>query len=122
MTANCHVTLAEGFAINARGHVTARHPAGYSLDGLLMLQRAARKFASYLPANVPTSFADWADRIEACSLARIETDYQEVARTLRDMHSAAQPVEPPASMATWISKLKTKAPSSTSPALTDAPH
>lgn len=122
MDANRHVTLAEGFAVNTRGRVTARHPAGYSLDGLLMLQRAAKKFASCLPANVPTSFADWADRIEACPLARIETDHQEIARALRDMHSAAQPVEPPASMVTWIRKLKGKARPTTSPAITAATH
>lgn len=96
---NAYQQLAEAQAIRLHGHVTARHPAAFPLQGLLQLRSAAARYGYLLGNRERVSFADWAQRIASDALAGIDTDRDALVAALRAMHQAAQPPPPSAGLA-----------------------
>lgn len=97
--------LAEAEAIRVNGKVTARHPSGAPLDGLLALRDACKRHGTLLANRRRTSFAEWAALIETDALAGIDPDQVAIAQALRDMHAAAQPASTPVSLIERLRRL-----------------
>lgn len=105
MTDNIFALLAEAEAIRVNGNVTARHPSGAPLDGLLALRDACKRHGPLLANRRRTSFAEWAELIENDALVGIDADQVAIARALRDMHAAAQPAPAPVNLIERLRRL-----------------
>lgn len=86
--------LHEAEATRVHGTLTARHPAGYPLEGLILLRTAARRYCALVRNGECVSFAEWADRIAALPADVMDDDRQVTVAALRAMHAAAQPQLP----------------------------
>ncbi|CAD7741123.1 hypothetical protein LMG31884_47310 (plasmid) [Xanthomonas hydrangeae] len=105
MTDNIFALLAEAEAIRVNGKVTARHPGGAPLDGLLALRDACKRHGPLLANRRRTSFAEWATLIDHDPLAGIDSDQASIAQALRDMQAAAQPAPAPVNLIERLRRL-----------------